>query len=344
MSPSLFQCRPKNSDRRRCSERGRRVRDWIVTRCLLLAFIGFITTTQMGCQIFRKFGGSSEPIPVAFDRLPTQQQLLSQIQSKAESVGQLASNVSVTIPGTPKIKGTLQVEFPNRMRMKAGLLGVSEMGVDVGSNEEHFWIWSRASTPGQPPAFYFANHVSFKQSKARRSVPLDPKWVIEGLGLVRFNPTDVHYGPVMDQGGRMKLFTVEQTSNGPQTRVTLLAARTGVIEQQAMYDSSNQLIAYMNSSEYASFMHNGRPIGLPQRIELHMIQPSGQDTKMVINLSSISLEPLYGNASRMWAMPNPEGVRKIDLSQQWTSDIRTGFPANSSTPQGPQASGARYQR
>ncbi len=316
----------------------------LIARFLMLTFIFATITTQTGCQVFRKLGGTVERIPVVFNDLPTQQQVLDQMKSRAEVVKQISSNVSVSMAGTPKIKGTLQVEFPDRMRMKAGFLGVSEMGVDVGSNRENFWIWTRASIPGQPPAFYFANHEAFQKSPVRQSIPLDPKWLIEGLGVIHFDPTDVHYGPVMGEGQRMKFFTVRQTPTGPQTRVMLLAVGTGLIEQQALYDASNQLIAYTNSSKYRTFTHASQQVSLPQRIELHMLQSNGQDTKMVVDLGSISLEPLYGDPSRMWSMPTPEGVNRIDLAQGSTFDARKGFPANSPAQRGTKALEAGYQR
>lgn len=302
------------------------------------------TTTQARGQVFRKFGGSVDRIPVAFDEMPNQQQLLAELKVRSEVVRQLSSNISVSMAGIPKIKGTLQIEFPDRMRMKAGLLGVSEMGVDVGSNREHFWIWTRASTPGQPPTFYFANHAAFERSPVRKSIPLDPKWLMEGLGVVRIAPTDVHHGPFMTDGRWMKFYTVRQTSTGRQTREMWLDVKTGLIEQQALYDASNQLIAYTKSSKYQSVTQDNRQASLPQRIELHMIQANGQDSKMVIDLGSISIEPLYGDPNKMWSMPNPDGINKIDLAREASQSPGRGFSANMPTPTGPPAQGVGYNR
>jgi len=270
--------------------------------------------TQSGCQIFRRAGTSSAPIPVKFNQLPSQQQLLASLKSRSDSVRQLNSRVTVAFPGAPKIKGTLQVEFPDRMRMKAGVLGASEMGVDVGSNEQEFWIWSKANLPGQPPAFYHANHLAFARSPIRQSIPLEPKWLIEAIGLPHFSPTDVHYGPAMTADGRMKLFTVHQTASGRQTRVTLLAAGSGVVEQQAIYDASNRLIAYTNSTEYKNYPDQN--LSLPQNVELNVLQPDGQMMKIKIDMGTFSINSLYGDPNKMWAKPTPPGgVSNVDLTQ-----------------------------
>jgi len=161
---------------------------------------------------------------------------------------------------------------------------------------------------------YHATHNAFGQSQIRQSIPLEPKWLIEAMGLPHFSATDTHYGPVATPDGRMKLFTIHQTVSGRQTRVTLLAASSGLIEQQAMYDANNRLIAYINSSNYKNYPEQN--LSLPQTIELNMIQPDGQMAKIEVDMGTYSINSLYGDPNKMWAKPTPPGsVRTIDLAQ-----------------------------
>ena len=283
-----------------------------LVRCLVAILLGLIVTAQSDGQLFRR--ASKSTIPVQFNQLPTQQQLLDSLNARSAAARQLNSRVTISMPGAPKIKGTLQVEFPDRLRLKAGVLGSSELGVDVGSNAKEFWIWSKAQLPGQPPAFYHADHLAFSRSPIRQSIPLEPKWLIEAIGLPNFSPTDTHYGPTQAPGGRMKLFTVHQTPSGPQTRVTLLSTATGLVQQQAMYDANNTLIAYTNTTNYKNYPEEN--ISLPQTVELHVPQPNGQTVKIEIGLGSYSINALYGDPNKMWARPvPPAGVRTIDLTQ-----------------------------
>lgn len=310
------------------------------TRCLMAVLLSLVILTQSGCQIFRRPGGSStKAIPVQFNQLPTQQQLLTSLNARTASVKQLNSRVTIAMPGAPKIKGTLQVEFPDRLRMKAGVLGASELGVDVGSNAEEFWIWSKAQLPGQPPAFYHANHLAFARSPIRQSIPLEPKWLIEAIGLPNFSPTDVHYGPTQTPGGRMKLLTVHQTASGPQTRVTLLSNGSGLIQQQAMYDANNRLIAYTNSTNYKNYPEQN--LSLPQTVELHVLQPDGQTLKIEVDLGTFAINSLYGDPNKMWARPTPPaGVRTIDLTQVSNQNQRAIQPPQNRLP----GKGVGYQQ
>ena len=307
-------------------------------RCLLTLLLSLFMVSSTEGQLFRR-PSKKTSIPIQFQQFPTQQQLLASLEARSALVKQLNSRVTISLPGAPKIKGTLQVEFPDRLRMKAGVMGASELGVDVGSNEEEFWIWSKANLPGQPPAFYHANHLAFARSPIRQSIPLEPKWLIEAIGLPDFAPNDVHYGPTQTPGGRMKLLTVRQTASGPQTRVTLLAAGSGLIQQQAMYDARNRLIAYTNSIDYKYYPEQN--LSLPQTVELHVLQPDGQTMKIEVDLGTFSINSLYGDPNKMWARPTPHaGVRTIDLTQVSNQNQRAIQPPQSQLP----VTGPGYQR
>jgi hypothetical protein len=279
-----------------------------------------IMSRQSEAQWFRNFGKAKQAPAAVFNSVPTQQQVVNLFRSRADQVTQLSANVAISIPGAPKIKGTLQVEFPSRMRMKAGFMGITEAGVDVGSNENQFWIWLRAPLPKQPPAFYHANHQEYAQSAMRKSIPLDPKWLVEGLGLIRIEPHEVYDTPKPLQGGWVRFHTLEQTASGQQWRQVLINARTGLIAQQAIYDDAKNIIAYSNSRDYKVHSINGRQISLPEKIELFMTQPGGEDMNLTISLSSVSLSPLYGAPEEMWGMPNPGKTEKINLARVSTAN------------------------
>jgi hypothetical protein len=281
-----------------------------ISLLLLTAFL----STQTGCQIFQRFGNRDQLAPVIFDRPPTQDQLLAALQRNVQPVKQLNSTVKISLDGTPKLKGSLQLERPKRMRVKAGVMRVSELGVDVGSNDQLFWVWTKANVGNQHPAIFYASHDAFRNSSStiRRSIPLEPVWLIEGLGMIERQPTDVYHGPYMTNEGLLKLLTVRQTANGPQTRVSLIDSKRGLIQQQAIYDANNDLVAYTNSLNYKYYEKEN--VNLPQRLEMYLYQGE-QVTKMIVEAGEFEFNSLYGDPNQMWAMPNPEKVPKIDLTR-----------------------------
>ena len=242
---------------------------------------------------------------------PALTQLIKTLNARANAVKQLNAPVTIKIPGAPKIKGSLQVEFPKRMRLKAGVLGVSEMGVDAGSNEQRFWVWSKMSLPGSPAAMYFADHAQYQNSQARNQIPLQPDQIINALGLVTLDPNGQHYGPFAEGKKYVRLYTIENVNGMQETRVLLINAATAAVEQTSVYDQNNKLVAYANASKFKKAGQNN--ITLPQKIEIHVAQPSQEDFVLKVDIGSYSLNSLYGDPQQMWAMPEARNVQRVDL-------------------------------
>ncbi len=240
-----------------------------------------------------------------------QTQLINTLNARAQLVKQLNAPVTVKIPGAPKIKGSLQVEFPKRMRLKAGVLGVSEMGVDAGSNEQQFWVWSKMALPGSPAALYYADHAQYQNSQARSQIPLEPEQIINALGLVALDPNGQHYGPFAEGKKHVRLYTIQDVNGARQTRMLLINATTAAVEQTSVYDQSNQLVAYANALKFKNYkQHN---ISLPQKIEINVVQPGKQDFVMKVDLGSFSVNSLFGDPNQMWAMPDARNVKRVNL-------------------------------
>ena len=251
--------------------------------------------------------------PAAVTRQPSsaQIQLIKTLNARARAVKQLNAPVTVKIPGAPKIKGSLQVEFPKRMRLKAGVLGVSEMGVDAGSNEQQFWVWSKMALPGSPAALYFANHDQYQNSQARSQIPLEPEQIINALGLVTLDPNGRHYGPFPEGKKHVRLYTIEEVNGARQTRMLLINVNTAAVEQTSVYDQNNQLVAYANALKFKNY--NQHKISLPQKIEIHVVQPGQADFVMKVDIGSFSVNSLFGDPNQMWAMPDARNVKRVDL-------------------------------
>lgn len=279
----------------------------------VLAFLSFSRLAD--AQWFKRFNRPSNPIPIVFNGPPTQPQLLQRLAAQTASVNQVDASVSVELQGAPKLKGTLQIERPLRLRLKAGVLGVDQMGVDVGSNDQLFWIWTRVPIPGQPPTLMYAAHEQFKRSSGavRQAIPLEPSWLINALGLVEFSNDDFHQGPLPTREGRLKLITVSDAAAGRQYRITIIDATRGLIEQQSIYDENRRLIAYTNSTGYKFYPEHN--VSLPNKIEMHLFSPDGTEQSLTVKTTGFNINSLFGDPQRMWTMPQPANVQRIDLSQ-----------------------------
>lgn len=298
---------------------------WSCRRGLLAVCLFVLLGSQTGCQILGRFRADREVAPIVFQQVPDQQQLLAHLNGQAEKVKQLKTNVRVSVDGMPTLRGSLVLERPQRLRLKAGLLGVSEMGIDVGSNDDGFWVWTKASLPGEKPAIYFASHEAYQNSPIRKALPFDPAWIIDALGFIEFSPTDQHEGPFQRSDGRYEIRSYIQTPAGPTARISVVDAKHGWIVQQAIYDSTGRCVAYVDSIKYK--LYPLAEVSLPQRIEIHVFQPDGRDMKLVVDADDYTINTLYGDPAKMWAMPNPPDVPMIDLAQ-----VTASSPVSSAVP------------
>ena len=285
------------------------------TGCLVVALVvAFLISNTANAQLFNFGRKKTDPVPVVFNRTPNQAELLQHLTASNSKFKQLSSNIRISLDGTPKLRGTMQLELPRRLRIKAGVMGVSQFGVDVGSNNRDFWVWTKVNLPNQKPAIFHASHEGFRNanSSVRQAIPLEPVWLLEGLGLIQFERGDVHQGPELTPEGNLKLYSIRQTPNGRNIRVTLIHPKNGTVLQQALYDSQNRLLAYTDSMDYKSFPKQG--VSLPEKIEMHLFS-NGQKSKMVIEASDYQFDSLYGDPIQMWALPKPNGVPAIDLTK-----------------------------
>lgn len=286
----------------------------------LLVCLGLLPERAVDAQLFnfKKFRFQQPAVPVAYEKAPSKLSLIGDLNARVTRVRQLSASATIKVKDVPsKIRGTLQVELPDRMRLKAGLMGVSELGIDAGSNSSEFWIWSKFPLPNQPPAMYFASHEEFQKSRIRQQLPIEPQWLIDAIGLVGLDPQGQHVGPFeTQQPGWMELYSVLQTPGGEkQYRKLLIGSRTGLVEQTTIYDARKNVIAYANASRFRYFEEF--EISLPQRIDFFVPDGNGQYTTMLeVELSSYSINSLFGDPQKMWSRPEAAGSQQVNLGRQ----------------------------
>ena len=283
-----------------------------LSRWLAIAIaVASLAISTTGCRVFDRFNQRGVRAPVVLNETPTLDNLLATLNANSQLVQTLKTNVRVTLDGAPTMRGSLSVERPRRLRMEAGVAGVT--AIDVGSNDDVFWIWSKVALPGQPPTLMYARHVDFETSSIRQQIPLDPTWLIDGLGFIEFKSTDEHRGPfVRPSDDRIEIHTYHQTATGQTIRVCVIDPKTAQILQQTYYDNEGKQIAYLNLVKYKYYEERG--VSLPQRIEVVVSGPDGQTAKLTVNASDYSFRPFYGDPARLWGMPNPPDVTRVNLA------------------------------
>jgi hypothetical protein len=219
----------------------------------------------------------------------------------------------------PNLRGDLVLERPDNLRLKAGLMGMSEMGFDLGTNKDLFWVWKKMTTPGDPPTLYYAYHDEYRNSAIKEQLQLQPKWLLEGIGLIEFDSDSTNSQTRSD--GLIELASRDPLDpNGP-IRVTVVDPRRGIIVRQTFYNGQGNRLAYVDSRDHRFYA--GKNVSLPQRLEIHVFDPEGRETKMAVDFGEFAINAFYGDRDAMWSMPNPGDVPKINLSEVGKQAVET---------------------
>ncbi len=288
-----------------------------------------VTLAVSGCQSPRWFKPAAPAIPTALQPAPTADAVVATIRQNTLGVRQLNSNVKVVMDGMPaSATGTLLIERPNRLRMKVGVLGMTNSGIDIGSNEERFWIFNKSSFGGSRPTIFFARHQEYANSPMHQTIQLRPQWFMDAMGLVQFDAAEKIEGP-FNRNGNLELIATLPTPSGETHRILTIDPKTGVVLQQALYDSKNRLLGWARSSKHRYYEEQN--VTLPQHIELNTVGPNGQQTKIAVQIQSSTINALYVDPQITWSMPQPGDVPVVDLTKIDPSSFQTSVrpPAGS---------------
>ena len=228
----------------------------------------------------------------------------------------------LTIPNVRSLRTQLVLERPRRFRLRADtpLMGAE---LDLGSNDEIFWMWVKRA---DPPAVYFCRHEQYYSSAARQLLPVQPDWLISALGIVKLDPMGRHSGPQSAGPGRLRIISQIASPEGPITRVLVVDDTQGTVLEQHLYNQQQQLLASSLASQ-----HRREPVSsvvLPHHVEIRL--PS-TGMSFAIDVDHYEVNQLEGG-TQYWRMPNPSGYPLADLaapSLQLPGGVRT--PGNVAT-------------
>ena len=255
-------------------------------------------------------GPMVQPAPIAFGMPPTLEDVIRVVNTNSERVRQLyTDNATLTIEGMPALRASLAAERPRRLRLRAQFIGVGQV-LDLGSNDELFWALIDAPqfATGAPRAVYYARHDQFRRSHVSALLPIEPEWLIDAIGMMRFDPQHLHEGPYTRGPGRLEIRTRLPSPDGEVTRVVVVDATYGWILEQHLYDSQGQLFASAFTSEHRYYPSAG--VSLPHHVEIRLPPPN---PAIRLEVASYRINQLYADPNQLWAMPTYTGYRFVNL-------------------------------
>jgi len=271
-----------------------------------------------------------EPVPPVFSERPTLDEVIAEVNRQSSQIHSFrGSNAKIDLEGVrlaPTLKADVVYEQPGRFRLKARSPIADE--VDLGSNDELFWVWVRMNDPKE---MYWCRHDRFDDSPARQLIPVEPGWLIEALGVVHLDPRGEHRGPYPTKDGRLEIETRIRTPLGDLTKVTVLDDRRGWVLQQRLFDAHGKLLASAVGRKHYSVSVDGDPshrVALPKEVRIEW--PPAK-LSMTLDLGELEINP-RDLSPELWTKPTYKGWRDVDLGGMRRSHALPTVPRGGSSP------------
>jgi hypothetical protein len=248
----------------------------------------------------------TQPIPRALPASASLDQIIDVVNDNSSRVASLsAPQATVTIPGFPSLNTNLAFQRPRSFR----LVGQKFMGpeLDLGSNDELFWMWVRRA---QPPALYFCRHEQFNSSAARQVLPVQPEWLIEALGIITFDRTAQIEGPTPVGSGRVEIRTRSFAPTGPISRIVIIDDTRGIVLENHIYDAQGVRLATAMLSKHQHDPATG--VKLPRLVE---IQLPPANMSFTLELGEVMINQLSAAPEQLFTKPVYSGYTEVDLAQ-----------------------------
>jgi len=286
-----------------------------ITSTWLLVLIALVCGGGASCpKVVQPFAAAPQPVVGPAPSLEELARVVNDNSTKIRAVSTVDAKISV--PGhalLPSVKASMAWERGRHFRL-IGETAFTGPEVDLGSNDQLFWIWMRQTAE---PAILYCHHQDFPSTELARVFPVDPEWLIDACGLPIVDPNRQHYGPYLLAGAegdspRYGLYTVLQTPRGPVTKTLVIDGATGFVVQQSLIDpadASGQAFAVAIAEDFQRDALTGA--FAPRKIKLHWPK---QQFGLEIDLGALRTNEAAQQDANTWAMPQYEGATPLNLA------------------------------
>ena len=279
---------------------------------LILLLLAVAASASPGCLWLRRNRHADGPLPPpALAPHPSLADVIEAVNGNTRSVHQLQSEgASLRIVGVPPtLSAELVVERPRRIRLTAQVSRLTGKELDLGSNDQRFWLWVRRNPE---PAVFYARHDQFARSNAAQWLSVNPVWLLDALGMTQLDPNAAHEGPIPRPSGEIELRTKLHTPRGVWTRVLVVDGRYGWVLEQHLYDQVGRLIASSVADRFRYYEQHQASLPHSVRIRLNPDQPA--ELEMELSVVRYQINQLIGNPDLLWQQPQIDGAPPVDVT------------------------------
>ncbi len=223
--------------------------------------------------------------------------------------GWRTSDAKIQVTGIPfPLPASMAVEAPRNLRIVVSHPITGGQEVDLGSNRDRFWLWTK-----EQPEMIVCNHEDASHALQHLEMPIQiqPEWLVEVFGVIPIEADDYTLERPQIDEPVLDLVSVRTSPTGHQVeRVIRVNTFTGRVQEHLLRSGAGDIIASATLKKYTD-MPNGTSLPTSVRISW----PEAK-TEMKISLGHPSVNPpSFATANSLWEMPNIDGARVVDIGK-----------------------------
>ena len=272
---------------------------------LIMALV--IVCTSSGCAATRGMIARRQPDPMAGApclqniRNPPLEEVVSHLNRNTDRIQNWQANRVGVKYDKWTFTGMIAVEKGRHLRLVVNSLRGNE--VDLGSNDERFWVWCR----DMDPSFVTCKHENMDAARQQMGIPFEPDWLMQTLGVAPL-PTS---GVTMETDPTNEQARLEEkviSAHGlPLRREILIDLKRGIVLEHSLYNYDGVRIARAKLTDHRLDKNSG--VVLPHKVVLDWPQ-----NKLSLTLSLGEVHINSGAvASRLWEMPPSTNSQVVHL-------------------------------
>ena len=302
-------------------ERGRKPTLRGLRLCLfLLACLGLLSSS--GCFSMTLWRRRQPQLAKADPPLPSNasaDEILARINQNAYSEfspdglkSYRCDDVSVRMQGVPApMRASMVVEAPRNLRLRVANPLSGGEAVDIGSNEEQFWMWAKDSKPAN---VLVCSHDQIAVATQVTSLPLPfrPDWLMEVLGVSPISGSKYEVRRAKPNSPIAELVSVQRTPDQhPVRRIVKVNTMYGVVLEHRVESLEGKMIARATMSRH--WRDPGTRLILPRQIAIDW-PAADQTLALTLELNTVDFNP-PDESTAMWQVPSMPGYPEFDLGE-----------------------------
>ncbi|MCL2349665.1 MAG: hypothetical protein FWC50_15550 [Planctomycetaceae bacterium] len=283
---------------------------YIRTARPLILFFGICVLTLLseGCSWLKK-----ETLPTVLKPNADLSEIVNTVNGNSSKIRSfISNNAQITLTsGTVPLPMSSQIayEYPRKFRAFGSGVAFSGKELDIGSNEELFWVWAKRDPDNK---MYFCRRDQYESSGIRNNIPIDPDWLLEAMGIVFFlpDPKEQHRLAGQTADGHWAIETKRTTPIGIFTKRTVIDNKTAAVLLQELRDPNGRLVASAISPTHT--LDKASDIVYPTGVDL-LFAVQNQNFTIHLAMGDVQFNPGKPFAADAFKMPTYAGYQPVDL-------------------------------